>query len=124
VDELDADQRHNPNVTLALDDTKNGEDMVILEGRAELLLDPAVNPTLPSYAAKYNSLLKSVGLTAKAMATVYSQAILITPTRFLHRQGKRGERKEPIRSSNCRRPHKLSLRSLFDTKIESEAPVL
>ncbi len=63
--------------------------MVILEGKAELLHDPAVNATLPAYAAKYDSLLKSVGLTAEAMATVYSQAILITPTRFLHRQGKR-----------------------------------
>ena len=88
--------RHNPNVSLALDDTNAGEDMVILEGKAELLHDPAVNATLPAYAAKYDSLLKSVGLTAEAMATVYSQAILITPTRFLHRQGKRGDRVEVI----------------------------
>lgn len=88
--------RHNPNVTLALDDTKDGEDMVILEGKAELLNDPAVNATLPAYAAKYDSLLKSVGLTAEAMAAVYSQTLLITPTRFLHRQGKRGDRVEVI----------------------------
>jgi NAD(P)H dehydrogenase (quinone) len=66
--------------------------MVILEGKAELLNDPAVNTTLPAYAAKYDSLLKSVGLTAEAMAAVYSQALLITPTRFFHRQGKRGDR--------------------------------
>jgi PPOX class probable F420-dependent enzyme len=88
--------QHNPNVTLALDDTKDGEDMVILEGKAELLHDPAVNTTLPAYAAKYDSLLQSVGLTAEAMAAVYSQALLITPTRFLHRQGKRGQRVEVI----------------------------
>jgi PPOX class probable F420-dependent enzyme len=88
--------QQNPHVTLALDDTKDGEDMVILEGKAELLHDPAVKTSLPAYAAKYDSLLKSVGLTAEAMAAIYSQPILITPTRFLHRQGKRGDRVEVI----------------------------
>jgi PPOX class probable F420-dependent enzyme len=88
--------QHNPNVTLALDDTKDGEDMVILEGKAELLHDPAVKTTLPAYAAKYDSLLKRVGLTAEAMAAVYSQALLIAPTRILHRQGTRGDQVEVI----------------------------
>ena len=88
--------QHNSNVTLALDGTKNGEDMVILEGKAELLHDPAVNPTLPAYAAKYDSLLKRVGLTPEAMAAVYSQALLIIPTRVFHRQGTRGQRVEVI----------------------------
>src|SRR5215831_15910172 len=88
--------QHNPHVTLGLDETKDGEDMVILEGKAELLHDQAVNPTLPAYAAKYDSLLKSVDLTAEAMAAVYTQAILIIPTRFLHRAGKRGDRVEVI----------------------------
>jgi PPOX class probable F420-dependent enzyme len=88
--------RQNPNVTLALDDTKDGEDMVILEGKAELLHDPAVNTMLPAYATKYDALLKSVDPTAEAMAAIYSQAILITPTRLFHRQGKRGDRVEVI----------------------------
>jgi len=88
--------QHNPQVTLGLDETREGEDMVILEGTAELLDDPVVNATLPAYAAKYDFLLKRVGLTAEAMAAVYSQALLITPTRFLHRQGTRGQRVEVI----------------------------
>lgn len=70
--------------------------MVILEGKAKLLHDPEVNATLPAYAAKYDSLLKRVGLTAEAMAAVYSQALLITPIRFLHRQDTRGDRVEVI----------------------------
>src|SRR6516225_1171468 len=37
--------QQNPTVTLALDNTKEGEDMVILEGKAELLQDPVVNTT-------------------------------------------------------------------------------
>jgi hypothetical protein len=61
-----------------------------------LLHDPAVNTSLPAYAAKYYSILQSVGLTAEAMVALYSQAILITPTRFFHRQGKRGQRVEVI----------------------------
>jgi PPOX class probable F420-dependent enzyme len=79
--------QQNTNVILALDDTKDGEDVVMLEGIAEFLNDPAVNPTLPAYAAKYNSELKSMGYTAEAMAAEYAQAIRITPTRFLNISG-------------------------------------
>jgi PPOX class probable F420-dependent enzyme len=79
--------RQNTNVILALDDTKDGDDVVMLEGKAELLNDPAVNPTLPAYVAKYDSQLKSMGYTAEAMAAEYTQAIRITPTRFLNISG-------------------------------------
>src|SRR5215467_1417598 len=88
--------RHNPHVILGLDETKHGEDMVILEGKAELLRDPAVNPTLPAFAAKYAAELQRVGLTAEALAAAYSQALLITPTRFFHRQGTREQRVEVL----------------------------
>jgi PPOX class probable F420-dependent enzyme len=88
--------QHNPHVILGLDETREGEDMVILEGRAELLDDPAVNPTLPAYAAKYDAELQRVGLTAEAMAAVYSQALRITPTRVFHRKGTREQRVEVI----------------------------
>ena len=79
--------RQNTNVILALDDTKDGEDVVMLEGKAEFLNDPAVNTILPAYAAKYDSELKSMGYTAEAMAAEYVQAIRITPTRFLNISG-------------------------------------
>jgi hypothetical protein len=38
---------------LALDTADQGEDVVLIEGRAELLDDPALLPTLPAYAEKY-----------------------------------------------------------------------
>ena len=79
--------QQNTNVILALDDTKDGEDVVMLEGKAEFLNDPAVNPALPAYAAKYDAELKSMGSTAEAMAAEYAQAIRITPTRFLNISG-------------------------------------
>ncbi len=74
--------RQNLNAMLALDDTNAGEDVVMFEGKAELLNDPTVNTTLPAFATKYASLLRDMGWTAEIMAEDYSQAIRITPTKF------------------------------------------
>ncbi len=74
--------RQNPQVALALDDTKGGGDVVTIEGTAELLDDPTMLPTLPAYAEKYASHLKAMGWTAEHMSTSYNQAIRITPTKF------------------------------------------
>jgi PPOX class probable F420-dependent enzyme len=73
--------RHNPRVMLALDNTKLGADVIMLEGEAELLDDPAVNTTLPDYAAKYQARIARIGYTPEAMAKAYSQAIRIIPTK-------------------------------------------
>ena len=75
--------QHNPNVVLALDNTKNGSDVIVIEGKAELLKQGDVNATLPAYAEKYLSELKSMGQTPEAMAADYSQAIRVTPTKFV-----------------------------------------
>jgi PPOX class probable F420-dependent enzyme len=75
--------RHEKRVFLALDDTREGDDIITIEGVAELIDDPFVNVALPAYAQKYDRLLKDMGRTAETMAKRYSQAIRITPTRFL-----------------------------------------
>lgn len=76
--------RHNPNVVLALEDTKDGEDVIQVEGKAELLENNSgVSATFPAFAAKYDRMLKDMDSTPEAMAVEYSQAIRITPTRFL-----------------------------------------
>lgn len=72
----------NPNVVLSLDDTDDGEDPVTFDGRAELLNDPAVSTTLEAYVAKYGKRIQGIGLDPASMAALYSQAILITPTKF------------------------------------------
>lgn len=74
--------RQNPNVTLGLDDTKRGADVVTIEGIAELVDDPTLAATLPAYAAKYQGLMARLGMDAAQMAAIYSQAIRITPTRL------------------------------------------
>ncbi len=74
--------RKNARVTLALDDTQEGDDVVIVEGTAELVDDPNLSTELPAYAEKYGALLKSMGWTPASMAADYSQGIRVTPTKF------------------------------------------
>ena len=75
--------QHNPNVVLALDNTKDGSDVIVIEGKAELLKQGDVNTTLPAYAEKYLPELKDMGWTPESMAADYSQPIRVTPTKFV-----------------------------------------
>lgn len=74
--------RQNPHVTLALDNTDGGKDVIVLDGEAELLTDPSVSTALPDYVAKYKALIERIGYTPEAMAQSYSQAIRIVPTKL------------------------------------------
>ena len=74
--------RKNARVTLALDDTQEGDDVVIVEGTAELVDDPGLSAVLPAFADKYRERLKGMDWTPEDMAADYSQAILVTPTKF------------------------------------------
>ena len=74
--------RKNARVTLALDDTKQGEDVVIVEGTAELIEDPNMSVIIPAYVEKYGAIIQSMGWTPASMATDYSQGIRVTPTKF------------------------------------------
>jgi PPOX class probable F420-dependent enzyme len=73
--------RHNPQVMLALDSADEGEDIVLLQGRAELLGEGAPQSTLPEYAEKYAALMVRLGITAESMAKEYTQAIRVTVER-------------------------------------------
>ncbi len=75
--------RTNPNVTLALDGTDDGSDVIAVEGRAELLAEPASNLNVPAYFEKYGPALQDMGQTAESMAQSYSQPIRVTPTKFV-----------------------------------------
>lgn len=74
--------RNNPRVTLALDETNRGHDVVLVEGTAELIDDPQISVKLPAYVEKYGAQISSRGWTLEAMAADYSQAIRITPTKI------------------------------------------
>ncbi len=74
--------RKNTYITLGLDDTKQGEDVVIVEGTAELLTEPASSIISPAYIEKYGARMQDMGWTPEAMANNYSQGIRVTPTKF------------------------------------------
>ena len=75
--------RQNRSVMLALDDTQNGSDVVMLEGNAELLQRTEGLEALPAYSEKYRDGLQSIGVTAEQFTMLYSQLIRITPTRLI-----------------------------------------
>lgn len=74
--------RKNPRVTLALDETERGHDVVIVEGTAELIDDPQISMKMPAYVEKYGASIESMGWTLESMAADYSQAIRVTPTKI------------------------------------------
>lgn len=78
--------RQNHFVTLALDDTKNGQDVVILEGTAELLGRGDGSAALQAYGEKYSEGLRSLGVTAEQFTMLYSQPIRVTPIRLIRGQ--------------------------------------
>src|SRR5262249_5735909 len=74
--------RQNSHAILALDDTKDGEEVITIEGTVELVNDPAVTPLLPAYAQKYGAMVQELGMDSNTFAARYAQALRVTPTRF------------------------------------------
>jgi PPOX class probable F420-dependent enzyme len=78
----------NPRVSLALNGTGYGADLVIVEGQAEVLPDYASGSwpeaaRVEAYYAKYETALReSLGSSAAEMASAFSTALRITPTRW------------------------------------------
>ena len=79
--------QRNPHITLALDGTKQGGDVVTVEGEAELLSEPSRNVVVPAFGEKYASLMKAMGADPERMVADYSQPIRIKPTKFLSWEG-------------------------------------
>lgn len=78
--------QHNPNVVIALDNTNDGEDVITVEGKAELLppnAESGLKAVPPAYQQKYGQYIKNFGWTPESMAADYSQPIRFTPTKFL-----------------------------------------
>ena len=74
--------RTNARITLALDETNQGEDVVIVEGMAKLIENADISATLPAYVEKYGAMMQDMGLTPESMAADFSVGIRVTPTKF------------------------------------------
>lgn len=74
--------RENPKVTLGLDVTDIGRDVIRIEGTAKPAEDvPAANEH-PAYVAKYAERIGTMFGTADKFAEMFSVALVITPTRL------------------------------------------
>jgi PPOX class probable F420-dependent enzyme len=72
----------NPRVSLALDVTDIGRNIVRLEGTAERAYDEPPANEQPAYLAKYTERIAALFQTPERFATLFSAAIMITPGRL------------------------------------------
>jgi PPOX class probable F420-dependent enzyme len=75
--------RSSQAVMLALGDPDDDFDVVLVEGRAEILASPTSEVALQSHFDKYRDRMAAIGLDRAEYVATYSLAIRITPTRFL-----------------------------------------
>ncbi len=75
--------RDRPSVMLAVGTPGPDFEVELIEAVAELPDSPSASLMPEGFAHKYRELLRRAGLTAQRFAEVYSQAIVLRPTRFL-----------------------------------------
>lgn len=72
----------NPRVSLVLDNTGGGGDVVRIEGTARRLLDFPPATAVPEFIAKYAAGIQRLGSDPDGFAGAYSEAIRVTPTKM------------------------------------------
>jgi PPOX class probable F420-dependent enzyme len=75
--------RGRPAVMLAVGTPGPEFEVELIEATAELPDTPAATLIPPGFGTKYRELLRRADLTVQRFAEVYSQAIVLRPTRFL-----------------------------------------
>ena len=78
-----ANLRQEPRVMLAIGTPGLDFDVELIEADAELPSACAADVMPPGFGAKYAELLRRAGLSVQRFAEVYSQPIVLRPTRFL-----------------------------------------
>ncbi|MDQ2674572.1 MAG: pyridoxamine 5'-phosphate oxidase family protein, partial [Chloroflexota bacterium] len=75
--------REEPRVMLAVGTPGPEFEVELIEATAELPDQPAMVMIPEGFGAKYRELLRRAGLSVQRFAEVYSQPIVLRPTRFL-----------------------------------------
>jgi len=75
--------RQSPHAVLTLNTLDDGEDVVIIEGTAELVAQPTSELMLPAFGEKYADLFVRIGSDPAKMAAEYNQPIRVTPTKVI-----------------------------------------
>lgn len=91
--------RSSQAVMLALGDPEDDFDVLLVEGRAEILACPASEVAPESHFDKYRDRMAAIGLDRAEYVATYSLAVRITPTRFLGWAGRShlAERRDAVR---------------------------
>ena len=74
--------RENPKVTLGLDVTDIGRDIIRIDGTAEHVGDVPSADRQPQYAVKYAERIGAMFGTPRQFAELFSEALIITPSRL------------------------------------------
>ena len=80
--------RSNPAVMLAVGEPDEDMDVELIEGRATVLEEPTALVAPEELFRKYGTLMAKAALDRRTYEETYSQAVSITPTRFLGWGGK------------------------------------
>jgi PPOX class probable F420-dependent enzyme len=72
----------NPRVSVALDNTNNGGDVIRIEGVAERVTDAPPATDVPAFVEKYGERIAYIGYDPAGFAAAYSAAIRVTPTKY------------------------------------------
>jgi PPOX class probable F420-dependent enzyme len=72
----------NPRVSLVLDESAAGMDVVRVEGTAQHVPDHPPAFAVDAYVAKYGDQIAASGATVEQFAGMFSEAVVITPTRI------------------------------------------
>lgn len=72
----------NPRVSLHLNSTPAGGEVVVIEGSAEIPPDGPTASDDAAYVAKYREQMADLGMTPETFATDYPVRIHVTPTRL------------------------------------------
>jgi PPOX class probable F420-dependent enzyme len=72
----------NPNVSLGLDVTDIGRDIIRFEGTATQAKDHLRADQIPAYVAKYTERIAAIFGTPEHFSDLFSEAVVITPTKL------------------------------------------
>ena len=72
----------NPRISLHLNSTPSGGQLVIIEGRAEIIPDPVSAEDDEAYVTKYQAEMEVLGMTPASFSADYPVRIHIRPTRL------------------------------------------
>jgi len=72
----------NPRVSLVVDDTHGGADVIRIEGAAAIDESHPACDASPAYIAKYEAHIIDLGYTLPEFAATYSAPLIITPTKY------------------------------------------